>query len=1122
MKFRLTFLLLCLSLFTMAQSQSIDDIFDGRSEIYFRFAQSQMTSEISFQGGISIDKFEDGYVYAYASKPQFADFLTYGFTYEKLTAPSLLLPESELNMRNNIDLNSRSTLAWDYYPTYTAYISLMQQFATNYPAICKLDTIGTTVDGRLLLVVKISDNVNSEEYEPEFFYTSSMHGDETTGYVLMLHLIDYLLTNYGTITRVTNLVNNMEIYINPLANPDGTYAGGNTSVSGATRYNANGTDLNRNYPVPDGSAGDDGTYTQQIETQEFVAFIENRNFVASANFHGGIELANYPWDYTSTDHADKTWWMYVCKEYADTAQANSPAGYFEAQPSMYVGSPDYPGVVEGYSWYPAPGSRQDYSQYFAQCREVTLEVSDTKTPSASTLESYWTYNYKSMLNYMEQAQYGIKGLITDNCTGLPIEAFVTITAHDVDSSQVRSAPELGNYHRPIAPGTWNMSVSAPGYQTATATGVTTVNKTTVVRNFSLTPIAPVADFAADVTSTCSGVVQFSNTGTYPAGCTFLWNFGDGQTSTLENPQHSYTTNGTYNVQLTITACAGADSETKTSYISVNMPTAPTASGNSRCGTGSVSLTASGSGTLNWYTAATGGTLAGSGSPWSTPSLSTTTTYYVASESTTLGAAQHAGMTDNSGGGQYFSSTSAYRYMIFDVYQPIRLESVKVYVNTAGIRTIYLQNSSGVTLDSVVVTVPTGQNPYLVTLDFDIPVGTAYRLGVKTGSTNNLYIASGPSYPYTVPGVISITGNNQNQSYFYFFFDWIVKTMETCSSARVAATATINPQVAASFTNVVNGNSVDFTSTSSNAIAWSWDFGDGQTSTQENPTHVYASTGNYTVTLIATGSGSCPTDTFTQSVTITNAPNADFSATQFCAGYQTVFYDESTVATGSIVSWNWDFGDGTGTSSQQNPTYVYADSGWYSVTLIIESNIGAFDTIVQQVHILSGPTAAFSTIPAVTGQTTSFNDLSTGNGSSIISWSWSFGDGGTSVLQNPDHVYSSEGTYWVTLVVTNSCGSDTVLQQVVIITDAIEETAGNLVLFPNPVQDGFTTLQFTSPANEIFTIRIFSAEGKLIVSSVFDAKAGDNQCKIDLSELSEGMYWLELSSATAVQRIQLMK
>jgi predicted deacylase len=155
---------------------------------------------------------------------------------------------------------TRESFDWDYYPTYDAYVAMMYQFATDYPDICQVFSIGTTVEGRDLLFAKISDNVDQNEQEPQFMYTGTMHGDETTGYVLLLRLIDYLTSNYGTDAEVTDMVDGMEIWINPLANPDGTFHGGNNTVWGAQRYNGNNIDLNRNYKDaqygdhPDGNA----------------------------------------------------------------------------------------------------------------------------------------------------------------------------------------------------------------------------------------------------------------------------------------------------------------------------------------------------------------------------------------------------------------------------------------------------------------------------------------------------------------------------------------------------------------------------------------------------------------------------------------------------------------------------------------------------------------------------------------------------------------------------------------------------------------------------------------------------------------------------------------------------
>jgi hypothetical protein len=181
----------------------------------------------------------------------------------------------------------------------------------------------------------------------------------------MLRLIDYLLSNYGTDPRVTGLVDNIEIWINPLANPDGTYAGGNNTVNGARRGNALFVDLNRNYPDPADGPHPDGLEWQD-ETVAFMQMAEEKHFVAGANLHGGAEVCNYPWDTWENLHADNDWWVYVCREYADTVHEYAVPGYMTDLDN---------GITNGFAWYWITGGRQDYMTYFQQGREFTLEIS---------------------------------------------------------------------------------------------------------------------------------------------------------------------------------------------------------------------------------------------------------------------------------------------------------------------------------------------------------------------------------------------------------------------------------------------------------------------------------------------------------------------------------------------------------------------------------------------------------------------------------------------------------------------------------------------------------------------------------------------------------------------------
>ncbi|HRQ68214.1 MAG TPA: M14 family zinc carboxypeptidase, partial [Candidatus Syntrophosphaera sp.] len=302
-----------------------------------------------------------------------------------------------------------------------------------------------------ILVAKISDNVASEEKEPEVLLTSTIHGDETTGWILMLRLIDTLLSQYGTNPRLTNIVNSMELYIGPNTNPDGTYYGGNNTVSNARRYNANGVDLNRNYPNYDGSLNQGAI---QPETQALMDFANAHSFVFGANYHGGAEVVNYPWDYTYTRHPDDAWFLSSSLVYASNAQANGPSGYFTGISSN--------GVTNGADWYSIAGGRQDWMNYTRNGREVTIECSNTKMPAASTMPNYWNYNYEAMLSYLELALDGIHGTVVD-AYGNPLSATISISGYDNTYSTVETDATHGDFYRYLQPGTYTLTVTTPGY-----------------------------------------------------------------------------------------------------------------------------------------------------------------------------------------------------------------------------------------------------------------------------------------------------------------------------------------------------------------------------------------------------------------------------------------------------------------------------------------------------------------------------------------------------------------------------------------------------------------------------------------------------------------------------------
>ena len=348
------------------------------------------------------------------------------------------------------------TANWNRYPTYSTYLAMMDTFQTRYPQLCKIDTIlAATPNNHSILCAHISNNLNDNGGKPSVLYTSTIHGDEVVGYYMMLRLIDMLLTNYNTNTYITELVNNVDIWICPLHNPDGTYFSSDNQINDwpiSTRYNANWEDLNRVFP----QVGNPAKTSYEPEVESMMQFMEAHNFTLAANLHGGAEVFNYPWDSWMTwqhSHADADWWEYVGHNFADTCHLYS-ASYMTEEDN---------GVTEGGDWYVITGSMQDYHNWYLGTRHVTIEVCDDKVLSSSLLPNYWGYATRSFLNFIAEADNGIHGTVTDSLTGEPLQALVYIENHDLDHSYVETSLPYGDYHRPIKAGQYSVTYSAEGY-----------------------------------------------------------------------------------------------------------------------------------------------------------------------------------------------------------------------------------------------------------------------------------------------------------------------------------------------------------------------------------------------------------------------------------------------------------------------------------------------------------------------------------------------------------------------------------------------------------------------------------------------------------------------------------
>ncbi|WNJ20360.1 PKD domain-containing protein [Pontibacter sp. G13] len=512
-------------------------------------------------------------------------------------------------------------------------------------------------------------------------------------------------------------------------------------------------------------------------------------------------------------------------------------------------------------------------------------------------------------------------------------------------------------------------------------------------------LPPTPDFAVSDTAGCVPYeIAFTNTsiGTISQVSSFAWSFGDGDSSVLEDPVHTYTAAGTYTITLDIADDNGCTASTSQSITIHEVPTADFFSnGTSGCTFATIDFVnvSLGSAPLVSYAWSFGD---GDSSSNQTPShvYSTNGSFDV-----TLVVTDLNGCRDTLTRANYV-----------DISRP-----------TAAFTQNITNGCPGLTVDFTDTTLPD------TTL-------TTWEWNFGDGFFSN---QQHPSHTYQTPGVYDVTLVVTNAV-------GCRDTIELASAVEIYAPPT------AQFTAPSMGGCRPFTwaptdqssaAAGANVVDWQWDFGNGASANIQSPSYTFDTAGVYTVTLIATDDRGCADTTF-QSVTSLELPVADFSGTpRVGCSPQDVSFTDLTTGPNNLVQWTWDFGDGN-TSNVQHPVHTYASDGPYLVRLRVEDLAGCRDTVFKTNYIrLSRPAPSFTVDDdeVCPGTPIHFTDTSVPD-TTLTNWAWDFGDGNTSTAQHPTHSYAAAGTYDVQLIVTNVNGcSDTVL-----VNDAIE-----ILLPPTP-------------------------------------------------------------------------
>ncbi len=378
-----------------------------------------------------------------------------------------VLKNSNLRFQVTIpDLNKHYAHYWDdklvppgYY-TYDQIIAIVDSLAVNFPSICKKVSWGTSIGGRQLAALKISDNVNTDEPEPEIMFDGGIHGDEVGGSQNVIMFARDLCLGYGSDPTITNLVNNREIWLYPMVNPDGR--------ASMSRYNINGVDCNRDNGYMWNAEGNSWSAFSQIETKALRNGILDNQFVVYTNYHSGTEILSYPWSY----RADPT---------RDNEHINQLA-------SVYANASGYSNLQYGQGYnimYSINGSTKDFQYGSLGNIGWSVEISVDKQPPSSQIGYYYNANRPAMLEIINQCAWGVSGMITDSITGEPVRASIWVNNY----FPVYTDPVVGDYHKFLVPGTYTLKVFANGYQPKTIMNVVVGAQGTAVNDVQLKPAA---------------------------------------------------------------------------------------------------------------------------------------------------------------------------------------------------------------------------------------------------------------------------------------------------------------------------------------------------------------------------------------------------------------------------------------------------------------------------------------------------------------------------------------------------------------------------------------------------------------------------------------------------------
>ncbi len=1017
------------------------------------------------------------------------------------------LDEAGISYNVEIDdlkaFSQAAQLADDQWHGYQDIIDLADSLAQAFPDICEKIDFGQSLGGRQLAALKISDNVADDENEPEVMFDGGIHGDEYCGPENIIRFARDLCTGYNEDPDITFLINNREIWLYLMVNPDGRY--------NVVRYNNAGVDLNRDWQYMWDAWGGSPGPCSQVESKALRECMYYNQFVVHTTYHGGDECVSMPWSYRPDQPHD---WNHI-----------NQLGSIYSSSSGYSNLPYY----QGYNgMYAINGSTKDANYGIMGSISWSIELSMIKKPPASSISMYYQYNYPSMMALIEYAGYGLEGTVTDAVTGDPVAAVIFVN----NFMPTFTDPEVGDYHKYVLAGTYELTVMANGYETQTISNVSVSSLNSTVTDIQLQP----ADGQYVYRFTASQIPDnnYSDEGWTPAviGAPDMVNYSIGKNGWC-----------VLDMQTPVIDGPGID------FIVYEGDSSP-----------------------EGYTCYAGETMDG---PWVQIGTGNGTTEFDLSDANVI-EAQFIKIVDD-GDGSATAPDAGFELDAIEALEPVSGVYIALYDyeiddsqgnNNGRIDAgetvdiiVNLKNNGDITAENTVGTISTSSSWVTIdnnTASFGSLTQGQSEQGIFTVTANP---ATPEGQPFGLSMEVTANGGTYTNTYGMSFtiglivedwesgtfdqFDWetggdnnwTISTQNPYEGTYCVKSGDIGDEqssyLSITFDVLANGE-IGFYKKVSSESSYDYlkfyidgnvvDQWSGEVSWSETSYPVTAGTHTFKWQYekdysVSNGSDCAWLDFITLPSGALNAMVAGFTAdnTDICEGETVNFLDASS---GDVISWEWAFEGGSpATSTFQNPTVAYFTAGTYDVSLTVSDGTDTQTiTIENYIHVSAIPDIPTTptgsewgiSLPGAT------NNYATTEVTGATSYEWMLDPAEAGEITANGAECTIDWTdYWIgdaylSVKAMNDCGESAYSESkhIMVYVEGISEFDNNLLqIFPNPASE---KINLTIDKSNIDPVNIKILDNKgVIVLSEQEKKMDGNSLLINLSDLSNGIYFLHL-------------